>query len=205
MALDMYRSNISSLNRRLYQEEERSRDLGRMYLALKLVYIKLDEKNHTGRADQALTLAKQALAVVEQHSLYRLIHEYQQREDDLLGLIPRIIGPQMIASYNWRKINQDNAARKITIRELENDIEKQRQSHNERVEEQNAEIEDLNLEITFLRAQIPGMENPRKRVRKRTSSSATKQTKPRIYRFIYHDPANMRAMSRCEWKKSRKV
>ena len=197
----MYRENISSLNRRLYQEEERSRNLGKMYLALKLVYIKLDEKNHTGRADQALTLAKQALAVVEQHNLYRLIHEYQQREDDLLGLIPRIIGPQMISSYNWRKINQDNAARKIMIRELENDIEQQKQSHSERVREQNAEIEDLSLEITCLRAQLPIFRNPRKRA----SSSATEQTEPRPYKFINHDLADMQAICRCESKKPRKA
>ena len=184
---------------RLHQEEERSRNWSKRYLALRIVCIKLYEKSHTGRVDQALSLAQQSLAVEEQHS-YRLIHDYQQREDVLLRLIPRMIGPQMIASYNWKKIIQDNAARKVTIRELESDIKGQRESYKDRVKEQNAEIEDLNQEITHLRAQISTTKNPRKRA----LPSETEQTNPRI-EFVHCFPGQMRCLFKGRWKKLRKV
>ena len=155
-----------------------------MYLALELVYVTLDKESHTRRADQALALAKQALDMAEQNNHYRLVRKYQQRENDLLELIPKMIGPQMIASYNWRGIIQENAAGK------------------DRIEEQNAEIEDLNQEITCLRAQLPAPKNPRKWV----STSEAEKTRPvdDTYEFVYCDPGQIGNDVKDPSKKSRK-
>ena len=188
---------------RLHREEQRSLEFRKMYLALELVYITLDKESHTSSADQALVLAKQALDLAEQTNHHRLLRKYQQRENDLLELIPKMIGPQMIASYNWRDLIRENAAGKDKVEELESDIKRQRESHNERVKEQNAEIEDLNQEITYLRAQLPATENPHKGA----SSSGTEQTRPvdDTYEFAYCYPGQMRYQVRGRWKKLRKV
>ena len=198
----MYRAKISSLSTKLHQEERRSWNFRQMYLALETVF-KLGEENYTGRRGQALALAKQALAVAEQNYYPRLLHEHRQREDDLLKLIPRMLGPQMIASYNWRKINQENAGRKVMIQELESDIERQRESHNERLKEQNAEIEDLNQEITNLRAQMSAAVNPRKR----KACCETEQIEPRPvndkYIFVPYFPGQESRVDRGRGRKEK--
>ncbi|KAL8789366.1 MAG: hypothetical protein Q9195_006839 [Heterodermia aff. obscurata] len=205
IALDMYRAKISSLSMKLYEEEKRSWNFSKMYLALKMVCKKIDEENHTSSGGEVIALAKQVLAVAEQKTYDRHVRECQQREEDLLRLIPRMLGPQMIASYNWRKLNQDNAARKFMIQVLESDIEQQRKSHKERLKEQNAEIEDLNQEITYLRAQMSAVKNPRKR----KSSSETESTESRPvgdkYVFVHCFPGQVPCLHRGRKKRLQKV
>ena len=146
---------------------------------------------------------EQELDVEEQDNHDRLVHDYRRREEDLLTLICKMLGPREIGNQNLQKVCRENAVRKAKIeeleskiarieashidrvKELESKIAQLEASHVERVKEQNAEIDGLNREMKDLLAQMPVTQNPWKRA----LSSETEQARPveDTYEFIYCD------------------